>query len=64
MITDDLTPLRDKIRSMVRQAVIAGRHATSSEDAARIQDQMVAASEGNLMRDITALLEKYGKDVK
>lgn len=65
MITDDdLNALRGKIRSIVRQSVIAGRHATSSEDAARIQDQMVAASESTIMLDIVALLAKHdGKGV-
>ena len=63
MITDDLTALRGKIRSMVRQSVIAGRQATSSEEAARIQDQMVAASESTIMLDIAALLAKHGKEV-
>ncbi|MCE2566188.1 hypothetical protein [Komagataeibacter sp. FNDCF1] len=65
MITDDdLNALRDKIRSVVRQSVIAGRHATSGEDAARIQDQMVAASESTIMLDIVALLAKHdGKEV-
>lgn len=60
-MTDDLTDLRSKIRSIVRQSVIAGRHATSSEDAARIQDQMIAASESTILLDIAAILEKRGK---
>ncbi|MCE2563754.1 hypothetical protein [Komagataeibacter sp. FNDCF1] len=65
MITDDdLNALRGKIRSIVRQSVIAGRHAASSEDAARIQDQMIAASERTIMLDIVALLAKHdGKEV-
>ncbi|KAB8123076.1 hypothetical protein D3W54_01260 [Komagataeibacter medellinensis] len=66
MITDDdLNALRGKIRSLVRQSVIAGRHATSGEDAARIQDQMVAASESTIMLDIVALLARYdGKEAR
>ncbi|GAN97579.1 hypothetical protein Geu3261_0208_012 [Komagataeibacter europaeus NBRC 3261] len=65
MITDDdLNALRGKIRSIVRQSVIAGRQAKSGEDAARIQDQMVAASESTIMLDIIALLAKHdGKEV-
>lgn len=65
MITsDDLNALRGKIRSIVRQSVIAGRHATGSEDAARIQDQMVAASERTIMLDIVALVARHeGKEV-
>ncbi|MCW4589366.1 hypothetical protein NO263_02020 [Gluconacetobacter entanii] len=61
-MTDDLNDLRGKIRSIVRQSVIAGRHATSSEDAARIQDQMIAASESTILLDIAAILEKRGKE--
>ncbi|KGB22902.1 MULTISPECIES: hypothetical protein [Acetobacter] len=32
--------LEDTIRSVIRQAVISGKHATTADESVRIQDQM------------------------